>query len=254
MSRKLEQEYLLPGAPEDVWRFLTEAEGITRWLAPTARVEPGEGGKMFISWGPGMEGEGTIHLWEPNRAMGWTEKGSHPKLVEFFLEGEGGQTRLRLVQSGFGDGAEFDDEFDAVNGGWRTFFGTMAHALSHHGFASCRQVTEFVMSKHTRSDAIAKASERMGFVVPLSNLAVGATYAAHLPELGLIEGRRLDPDKPGYFLLTIDNWNRSSLALFFEAFGDSLAVTQQWFLYGAAQVHEAELRKQLSSWLANVSA
>ena len=38
--------------------------------------------------------------------------------TEYELERDAGKTTLRLVHSGFGDGAEWDDLFDATRAGW----------------------------------------------------------------------------------------------------------------------------------------
>jgi uncharacterized protein YndB with AHSA1/START domain len=250
MARTLEYEIVLDGTPEEVWKLLSTADGITRWFAPEARAGDG---KVWISWGPGMEGEGTVHLSEPGKSFGWIENGPHPKTVEFYLEGEGGKTKLRLVQSGLGEGSDFDAEYDAVNGGWRTFIGAMAHGLRHHPRSPHQQVAKMTMVKGKREDIVAKASTVLGFPMHLQALAVGAQFAAELPGLGRIEGERLDPDKAGYFLLTLDNWDKSAVGLFFEVFGDSLAVTQQWFLFGAGREKAEALREALPKWLEQLS-
>ncbi len=249
MPRTQSHEIVVDATPEEVWRLLTEAEGLTRWFTPEARVEPGVGGKLWLSWGEGMSGEGPIHLWEPGKAFGWTEPGAVPKLVEFYLEGEGGKTKLRLVQSGFGEGAAFDDEYDAVLGGWRTFLGSLAYGLAQHGMAPCTQVAKMTMLPGERSALVAEISARLGFTTPLSGLAVASPFRAELPGLGPIRGTRLEPAKEGYILLTLDNWDHSLAALFFEKFGGQIAVTQQWFLYGEARAKAPVLREHLAQWL-----
>lgn len=50
MSRKQVHEITLAATPEDGWRMITQAENITRWFSPEARVEPGKGGKIFLGW------------------------------------------------------------------------------------------------------------------------------------------------------------------------------------------------------------
>ena len=49
--------------PDVVWKAIAEAEGITRWFVPFARVEPGVGGTIWLSWGEGIEGTETIEVW-----------------------------------------------------------------------------------------------------------------------------------------------------------------------------------------------
>lgn len=246
MARTQEHEIVLEGTPEEVWRLLSEADGITRWFAPEARVSDG---KLWLSYGPGMEGEGKIHLSEPGKAFGWTESGAMPKVVEFFLEGEGGKTRLRLVQSGFGEGAEFDNEYDAVNGGWRTYLSTLSFGLRRHKQDGCTQVAKMAMLPGKREDFIAKLSTLLGFATPLGTLPLGGVYEADLGALGKVRGVRLEPEKAGYYLLTIEDWEDSLMGLFVEGFGEQQAVTQQWYLFGAGQAKAEMVREQITKWM-----
>ena len=82
-----------------VWRALTEAEELTRWFPPVARVVPGAGGSMFLSWGDGVEGSGLIEIWEPNRRLRVIESAG---AVDYLIEAQGEVTVLRIVHSGFG--------------------------------------------------------------------------------------------------------------------------------------------------------
>lgn len=250
MARTQTHEIVLDGTPEEVWRLLSEADGITRWFAPEARVSDG---KLWLSYGPGMEGEGTIHLSEPGKAFGWTESGAMPKVVEFYLEGEGGKTRLRLVQSGFGEGSDFDAEYEAVNGGWRTYLAAMAFGLVHHKKDGCTQVAKMSMIPGKRDELIAKLAAPFGFSKPLAEIALGGTYEATLGTLGPVRGIRLDPDKPGYYLLTLENWDQSLMGLFVESFGDQLAVTQQWYLFGEAQGKAEAVQGAIAQWMESLT-
>jgi Activator of Hsp90 ATPase homolog 1-like protein len=56
MSRQHENIVEIKAPADVVWRAITEAEEIQRWFAPEVRVEPGVGGSMWVSFGPGMEG------------------------------------------------------------------------------------------------------------------------------------------------------------------------------------------------------
>src|SRR5260221_5693417 len=122
----------IKATPEEVWRQITEAEGIQRWLAPIAAVIPGLGGKLMLSWGPGMEGEGPITSWEPNHKFGWTERAETdaPRIVEFTIEArDGGTTLLTLVHSGFSSDASFDTEYESTSGGWRSMLAALKYDL-----------------------------------------------------------------------------------------------------------------------------
>jgi uncharacterized protein YndB with AHSA1/START domain len=81
-----------------VWKALTESKELVRWFPLDARVTPGVGGKIFLSWGPNCEGEAEIVAWEPGKKLASKDNFA---LMEWTLEARGGKTLLRLVQSGF---------------------------------------------------------------------------------------------------------------------------------------------------------
>ncbi|HYN07000.1 MAG TPA: SRPBCC domain-containing protein [Vicinamibacterales bacterium] len=133
MSREIRKEVLIDAPPDVVWRALTDAEQLTQWFPVDARVEPGQGGSIWLSWGAGMEGTAPITAWEPTRRFQWTEDRGPVKLaIDFHLEARGGKTLVRLVQSGFGDGASWDDEFHMLEGGWSYFLAHLAWYLQRH--------------------------------------------------------------------------------------------------------------------------
>ncbi len=69
-KRKHEIAVDIAASPEQIWQMLTEAEGIKKWFAPEARVMPGAGGSITLSWGEGCEGTAPIHLWGTGQAPG----------------------------------------------------------------------------------------------------------------------------------------------------------------------------------------
>jgi uncharacterized protein YndB with AHSA1/START domain len=129
---------------EEVWKALTEASEIARWFAPNIKVEPGVGGIFLADWGPGIEWKTAIEVWEPNRHLRLAETREQPEpcrlLQDYFLEVEGGKTVLRLVHSGFGTSAEWDNEYEGTRGGWPVCFFRLKHGLEHpqHHFDRCR--------------------------------------------------------------------------------------------------------------------
>ena len=242
MPRKQVHEIILAATPGEVWRMITEAENITRWFSPEARVEPGKGGKIFLSWGPGMEGEAPIHLWEPNHRFGWTEPGDSPKLIEFEIEAQGGLTKLRLVQSGFGEGASFDDEFESVNGGWLSFLSILKYGIEFHRLDACTPVSVFRNVELTRDQITASVGTAIQVSPLLGQLAAGQPYQAQLGALGPVHGTRLEPFKPGYYVLTLDSWNQSIFAIFAEQAGSNCYFTLQAYLFGESGENAPQLK------------
>jgi uncharacterized protein YndB with AHSA1/START domain len=113
---RLEKEIEIAASFEEVWRALTDARELANWFPLEARVTPGKDGKIFLSWGPECQGEADIVAWEAPKRFAWREKTA---LVEFTLEVRAGKTLVRLVQSGFFSGADWENEwFESTNYGW----------------------------------------------------------------------------------------------------------------------------------------
>ena len=142
MAKKTKRETRYPievsveiDAPvEAVWKALTEAEELANWFPLEARVTPGKGGSIWLSWGGGTAGEAPIEVWEPNRHFQWVEGKStdHPVAVDFYLETRGGKTVLRLVDSGFSLGDSWKDYYNAKRCGWDFELRSLRHYLEHH--------------------------------------------------------------------------------------------------------------------------
>lgn len=138
-SLVLEQE--VPAPPEEVWQALTTGEGLRRWFPLDARVEGGVGGSVWLSWGPGVEGQAPIHVWDEPRHFGWSESHGEDEsgrpiriAVDFYVEAREGTTVVRLVQSGFSASSEWDQMFDALKDGWTYFLFNLAYYfLKHRG-------------------------------------------------------------------------------------------------------------------------
>lgn len=141
-TRSIVIEKDLPATtPEEVWEALTTSEGLRRWFPLDARVRSGEGGTVWLSWGPGCEGEAPIHVWDPPHRFGWTEAHGEDEVgrpirvaVDFHVEGREGSTVVRLVQSGFSASEDWDAMYDALTDGWTYFLFNLAFSfLKHRG-------------------------------------------------------------------------------------------------------------------------
>lgn len=144
----IEIEQRVEASPEDVWEALTTGEGLKRWFPLDAKVEPGTDGRVWLSWGPGCEGEASIHVWEPARRFGWTESHGEDEdgrpirvAVDFHIEGRDGGTVVRLVQSGLSASSDWDEMFDALKDGWTYFLFNLAYHFDAHGGANRRLVS-----------------------------------------------------------------------------------------------------------------
>lgn len=144
MSRSHETRIEIDAPIEEVWKAITEADGLARWFAPKMTVEPGVGGFVLGDWGPGLEWRTVIEVWEPNCHLRLTETRDHmhsaspvdePKMEpcrlvqDYYLETEKGKTLLRLVHSGFGSSDSWEHEYEGTRQGWAVCFHRLKYGL-----------------------------------------------------------------------------------------------------------------------------
>lgn len=121
---------------EAVWKALTDAAELERWFPLEARVEPGEGGKIWMSWKNEYAGESRIVRWEPNRHLAITWGGpdwaEHTQMTDYQLETRGGKTVVRVVTSGFPDDPSWDGWVEGTRRGWQFELQSLKHYLERH--------------------------------------------------------------------------------------------------------------------------
>ena len=142
MPRKQEHEILIDAPIEAVWKAISDGEELTRWFVEKAKVEPGVGGTISISWGEEEMSSATIEAWEPNKTlrkrlapmdMGAAKHDpAVPMIDEYTIERRDGKTVLRLVSSGIPDAKEWDGFYNGTNSGWKSFLRTLRHYLEHN--------------------------------------------------------------------------------------------------------------------------
>ncbi len=130
-EKKVIAEISIDADAGTVWRAVSEGEEIKRWFCSDARVTPGAGGAVWMSFGEGMDWETPIEIWEPGRHLRTADPAPSKIAVDYFIESSGGETVLRIVHSGFAADA-WDDEIDTLNAGWRTFAANLKHYLERH--------------------------------------------------------------------------------------------------------------------------
>ncbi len=133
--RSIELEIEVPGTPEEVWRAIATGPGITSWYVPHT-IEEREGGSATARFGPDpeMEVDGRVVAWEPPHRVVFDggEDSEDGLAFEWLIEArDGGTCTVRLVNSGFGGGGQWDDHYDAMTEGWKMFMGNLVLHLTH---------------------------------------------------------------------------------------------------------------------------
>lgn len=139
-QRTLTLEVELPGTPDEVSRMLSDPTELARWFAPFVDGTGQIGDLLTLGWTADVQWRTRLDAIEPGRFVRWRDPpvdeqppGSPGAMVvEWTLTPTLGGTRLRLVHSGFGEGADWDDQYDATDMGWRFFLWHLGETLRHH--------------------------------------------------------------------------------------------------------------------------
>jgi uncharacterized protein YndB with AHSA1/START domain len=134
-GRSLKVEMRTRATPEAVWEAWADPEKIAHWFVDRARGKPEVGATFtWIFEKFGYEIPYEVVAAEPGRrfALGGETPQSGPFLLEITIGREGGETVVTLVNSGFLDGAEWDEEYEGIVSGWTQALAILKHYLENY--------------------------------------------------------------------------------------------------------------------------
>lgn len=156
-SRMIRKDVEVKGTAEQVFKLWTTPEGIAKFFTPESKIELRLGGAydLYMSMEEpdkqgkrGAEGSRILGFIENEMlAFDWTfppaveslrYAGAKTQVVLRFLDLGNGRVRVRLVQHGWGDGADWDKGFEYFDVAW-------GHVL--------RQLKEYLDANHSAADA-----------------------------------------------------------------------------------------------------
>jgi uncharacterized protein YndB with AHSA1/START domain len=209
-TRIIRRELEIDAPIEDVWRAITEASEIKRWFAPEAESTPGP----VI----GDEGGGGTE------ALAGTEPSSSALRIVYTLEPIATGTRLRLVHSGFGPSAAWDEIYDGTSKGWTYELRALKHYLEHHKGELRRLVRAAAVISMPVADAWRRlfSPEALGLVnADPDTLAEGDAFEAVAATGDRFTGRVVMRSGPSLGV-SIDQFNNALLRV----------VVEKWFEKG----------------------
>ncbi len=135
-GRVMRKEMTTRAAPREVWEAWADPAKLAQWFTDGAEGEAKAGGSMtwiFDKFGYRFTYDVLEARPEERLVLTVTPPGrSSPWLLEIDIEQAGGRTVLKLVQSGFGEGAEWDDEYQGINSGWDMALAILKHYLENY--------------------------------------------------------------------------------------------------------------------------
>jgi uncharacterized protein YndB with AHSA1/START domain len=132
----------------EAWKALTTGPGLANWFAPIGEVSaPGAGAEVKMAWSEEMAITTKVDAWEPGKLVRWRDEcewmGPGLSLAtDWLLSTENGKTRVRMVQSGFGESEGWDSLFDGTEIGWRYFLQNLRIYLELHPGRTRRMISE----------------------------------------------------------------------------------------------------------------
>jgi hypothetical protein len=101
--------------------------------------------------------------------------------MEFTLETHRGRTRLRLVHSGFGHGAAWDNELDGITEGWQAELRSLRYYLERHRGQDRYTGRAWLTTPISRNEGWDRLVGPGGFRVAPREPAEGEAYAVTTP-------------------------------------------------------------------------
>ena len=155
----------VPGSPEEVWTAIATGPGISSWYVPHT-VEEREGGTATASFGPGpeMQVKGRIAAWEPPQRIVFDGgEGVEGMAFEWTVEAQaGGACIVRLVNSGFGSGEEWDALYEDMTEGWQLFLLNLRLHMQHFRGGSATASLPTAAWSGTREEAWISLTDALG--------------------------------------------------------------------------------------------
>lgn len=134
-GRIIRDEIRTSVSPQQAWEVWAEPEKIAGWFVDraTGKAEAGaaitwyfDSFKLALPYKvlEAVPGERFSVLWEGPMPP--------PGILEVIIERDGAETLIRLVQAGFREGAEWNEEYEGVASGWRLALASLREYLEHY--------------------------------------------------------------------------------------------------------------------------
>ena len=248
--RAIELEVEVPGRPEEVWRAIATGPGISSWYVPHT-VEEREGGAATASFGPGpeMQVPGRVAAWEPPRRIVFDGgEGVGGLAFEWTVEArEGGTCVVRLVNSGFGEGGDWDEQYDGLSEGWQLFMLNLKLHLEHFPGQTATSSLPVGQWAGPRAEAFTRLTDALG--IPAAP-AVGDRVAVSAPDAPALAGT-VAAAAPWRLALVVDEPAPGTAFLAVEGEGAQVHVSVWMYLYGSDGAEAAKRDEPAwASWLA----
>ena len=245
--RDVEREVEIAAPVAAVWKALTDAHELTRWFPMEAQVTPDVGGQITMRWVDEPALDSSIEIWVPDHHLRLVGLGGLTTLVtDIFLEGRGGSTVLRVVTSGFGSDATWDDILEGFQMGWDFELLGLKHYLERHR-GQDRQIARARVPITNYEDTwnrLVRSGEWFS-----GDLSVGSRFSisgVSAPLTGVV----CTWNPPRQFVGAVSGWNDALVRVTLFCPNQMGSITAWLSAYG---VNESELHALQHAWQASLS-
>lgn len=262
--RTIELSIEVPGSAEEVWEAIATGPGISSWFIPCA-VEEHDGGAVAMDFGTYGEETARVTAWEPPQRVVFEGPGGKDDgrtlAYEWLVEAQGGGTCVvRLVNSGFGTGAEWDGDYDGMSHGWKLFLENLRLHMTHFRGRHARALTPAAQVPGPNPDAWESYCSALG--VP-ADLQPGDRFEASgdgVPPLsGIVDGTQrcdaistyrllLDAPAPGTALVAAEGKGEQvTISVYLYLYGEETSAGGAWAAWLGDRASEAGVTTTTSS-------
>ena len=249
--RSIELEVEVPGTAEEVWRAVATGPGISSWYVPHT-VEERAGGSAMASFGPGPEMQipGRVAVWEPPCRICFDGgEGVDGLAFEWTVEPrDDDRCAVRLVNSGFGQGGEWDAQYDGMVEGWKMFMLNLRLHMEHFAGQTAASALPTAMGAGSLDEIWAGITAALG--IP-SAPGVGERIEPQASGVPALAGTVVDVASHRIALL-VDRPAPGTGFVAVESYGEHAGASVWLYLYGADGAQAAERDGPLwQQWLAD---
>ena len=251
-GRTIDLSAAVPGTPEQVWEAIGSGPGISSWFVPTEV----EGEHITFDFGPGLGTDtGTITVSQaPSRFRYEAPQRDRVLAYEFLVEAnDGGSCTVRLVNSGFGTGEDWDDQYVGMTKGWTLFLVLLRVYLTHFAGETASSIGP---NGQLRDGAATSAAEgwrslREALAIP-DDLAEGDRVTIGTVDDGPYAAGRIEHLLDEWLVLVTDEPSRGYACVGAEAFDGGVMVSAYLYLFGPdAEARRDELAPRWYGWMAD---
>lgn len=242
MSREILLQAEVPGTPEQVWDAVATGPGISAWFVP-ATVEGREGGEITLDFGSEMHERGTVTAYDRPSRFAYEAGTEDTVLVhEWAIERRDEELcTVRLRNSGFGEGEEWDDQYFGMEAGWRLFLENLRLYRTHFADLRCASVVVNAVATGGQETVFAGYLEELGIRSDEEQVSTSAGPAL----AGRVAGRF-----PGMLTILTETPHPGIVFLASEGRGDRQFVSFYGYFFGdGADEAAARVRAEWEPWL-----